>query len=84
MEKPYFYHKFNVSVAIETRFYEDFILFVRDFCAQRDLRVGWTRVIELDDHVSLSFVLRGAYMIPTTLVTLGYLWQEKLQTLKKQ
>lgn len=84
MEKPYFYHRFKVEMPIKAGFYESFVSFVKDFCAQRDLQVEWTRAVELDGYVSVSFILRGNYMIPTMLVSLGYLWQMELQDLSKQ
>lgn len=84
MEKPYFYHKFKVAMSVKAGFYENFVSFVKDYCAQRDLRVEWTRTVELDGYISVSFVLRGEYMVPTTLVSLGYLWRMELEDLLKQ
>lgn len=84
MEKPYFYHKFKVEMPVKAGFYEAFVSFVKDFCAQRELQVEWTRAVELDGYVSVSFILRGDYMIPTMLVTLGYLWQLELQNPSNQ
>lgn len=80
MEKPYFYHKFKVEMPVRAGFYENFVSFIKDFCAQRDLRVEWIRTVECDSYVSVSFILRGDYMLPTTLVSLGRLWQLEMQT----
>lgn len=84
MKKPYFYHKFEVAMPIKASFYEHFVSFVKDFCAQRDLRVEWVQTVECDGFVSVSFVLRGDYMIPTALVSLGYLWRMELEDLLKK
>ena len=84
MEKPYFYHKFKVEMPVMAGFYENFVSFVKDFCAHRDLRVEWVRKVECDGFVSVSFIIRGDYMIPTVLVTLGYLWRMELEDLLKQ
>lgn len=84
MEKPYFYHKFKVDMPVKTGFYENFVSFVKGFCAQRDLRVEWVQTVECDGFVSVSFILRGDYMIPTALVSLGYLWRMELEDLLKQ
>lgn len=84
MEKINFYHKFKIEMPVKAGYYENFVSFVRDFCAQRDLRVGWLKAVECDGFVSVSFVIRGAYMIPTMLVSLGYLWQMELQNLSNQ
>lgn len=84
MEKPYFYHKFKVDMPVKTGFFENFVSFVKEFCAQRDLRVEWVQTVECDGFVSVSFVLRGDYMIPTMLVSLGYLWRIELEDLLKQ
>ena len=81
MEKPYFYHKFKVEMPIKIGYYENFVSFVKDFCAQRDLRVEWTRAVDCDGFVSVTFILRGDYMIPTMLVSLGYLWRMELEDL---
>lgn len=81
MEKPYFYHKFKVSMSVKAGFYENFVSFIKDFCAERDLRVEWTQTVECDGFVAVSFVLRGDYMIPTVLVNLGYLWRTELENL---
>lgn len=84
MKKPYFYHKFKVEMPVKAGFYENFVSFVKDFCAQRDWRVEWTQTVELDGYISVSFVLRGDYMVPTALVSLGYLWRMELEDLLKQ
>lgn len=84
MEKPCFYHRFKIEMPVRAGFYEAFVAFVKDFCAQREIRVEWVRTVELDGYVSVSFILRGDYMIPTMLVSLGYLWQIELQELSKQ
>ena len=84
MEKPYFYHKFKVDMPVKAGFYENFVSFVKDFCIQRELRVEWVQTVECDGFVSVSFILRGDYMIPTALVSLGYLWRMELEDLLKQ
>ena len=84
MEKPYFYHKFKVEMPIKAGFYENFVSFVKDFCAQRELRVEWVQAVECDGFVSVSFILRGDYMLPTMLVSLGYLWRLELEDLLKR
>lgn len=81
MEKPYFYHKFKVEMAIREGFYEDFVSFMKSFCSLRDLRIEWNPVVELSGHVSVSFTLRGDYMTPSTLVSLGILWQSRVEIL---
>lgn len=81
MEKPYFYHKFKVEMPIRNGFYENFVSFMKSFCEQRDIRIDWVRNVEFDGYVSVTFVLRGDYMLPTTLVSLGRLWQIEMQTL---
>ena len=84
MEKPYFYHKFKVELSVKNGFYENFVSFIKDFCAQRDLKVEWIQNVECGEYVSVTFILRGNYMLPTTLVSLGYLWRLELQTLSNQ
>ena len=84
MEKPYFYHKFKVDMPVKAGYYENFVSFVKDFCIQRELRVEWVQTVECDGFVSVSFILRGDYMIPTALVSLGYLWRMELEDLLKQ
>lgn len=84
MKKPYFYHKFEVAMSVKAGFYEHFVSFVKDFCAQRDLRIEWVRTVECDGFVSVLFGLRGDYIIPTTLVSFGYLWRMELEGLLKQ
>lgn len=81
MEKPYFYHKFKVEMPVRNGFYENFVSFMKSFCEQRDIRIDWVRNVEFDGYVSVTFVLRGDYMLPTTLVSLGRLWQIEMQTL---
>lgn len=81
MEKPYFYHKFKVEMAIREEFYEDFVSFMKSFCAQRELRIEWTQSIECAGYTSVTFILRGDYMLPSTLVSLGRLWQSEMQIL---
>lgn len=75
MEKPNFYHRFKVEMPIQNGFYEDFVTFMKSFCAQRDLTVEWVQTSELAGYTSVTFILRGDYMTPSTLVTLGILWQ---------
>lgn len=84
MEKPNFYHKFKVEMPVKAGFYENFVSFMKSFCEQRDIRVVWVRTVECDGYVSVSFVLRGNYMIPTTLTSLGYLWRIELEELSKK
>ena len=84
MEKPYFYHKFKVEMPVKAGFYENFVSFVKDFCAQRDLRIEWIQTLECDGFTSVTFYLRGDYMLPSTLVSLGYLWRLELGDLLKQ
>lgn len=81
MEKPYFYHRFKVEMSVKCGFYENFVSFIKDFCTERDLKVEWIQTVECGEYISATFVLRGDYMLPTTLVSLGYLWQLELQTL---
>lgn len=81
MEKPYFYHKFKVEMSVRNGFYENFVSFMKSFCEQRDIRIEWVRNVEFDGYVSVTFILRGDYMLPTTLVSLGRLWQIEMQTL---
>lgn len=81
MENPYFYHKFKVEMPIKAGFYENFVSFMKSFCAQRDIRIVWVRNVECDGYVSVTFVLRGNYMLPTTLVSLGRLWQLEMQNI---
>lgn len=81
MEKVSFYHKFKVELSVKNGFYENFVSFIKDFCAQRDLKVEWVQNVECGEYVSVTFILRGNYMLPTTLVSLGYLWRLELQTL---
>lgn len=81
MEKPYFYHKFKVEMAIRESFYEEFVSFMKSFCSLRDLGIEWQPVVELSGHVSVSFTLRGDYMTPSTLVSLGMLWQSRVEIL---
>lgn len=81
MEKPYFYHKFKVEMPVKAGFYEDFVSFMKGFCAQRDLKIEWIQNVEGDGYTSVTFILRGNYMLPTTLVSLGYLWRLELQDL---
>lgn len=81
MEKPYFYHKFKVEMPIRNGFYENFVSFMKSFCNQRDIRIEWVQNIECAGHTSVTFILRGDYMLPTTLVSLGRLWQLEMQTL---
>ena len=78
MEKPYFYHKFKVEMPIRNGFYEDFVSFMKSFCILRGLRIEWVQNVECADHTSVTFILRGDYMLPTTLVSLGMLWHSEL------
>lgn len=81
MEKPYFYHKFKVEMPIRNGFYENFVSFMKSFCGQRDLKIEWLQNVEGDGYTSVTFVLRGDYMLPSTLVSLGRLWQSEMQNL---
>lgn len=81
MEKPYFYHRFKVEMPVRNGFYEYFVSFMKDFCAQRDIRVEWVQNIECAGYTSVTFILRGDYMLPSTLVSLGRLWQSEMQNL---
>lgn len=81
MERTNFYHKFKVEMPICNGFYEDFVTFMKSFCAQRDLKIVWYRVFEFTGYTSVTFILRGSYMTPSTLVSLGRLWQSELQIL---
>lgn len=81
MEKPYFYHRFKVEMPIRHGFYESFVSFMKSFCDQRDIRIEWVQTIELTGYSSVTFVLRGDYMIPSTLVTLGMLWESEMQNI---
>lgn len=84
MEKPYFYHKFKVEMPIKAGFYEDFVSFMKTFCIQRDLKIEWIQIVEGDGCVSVTFILRGDYMLPSMLVSLGYLWRLRLQFLSNK
>lgn len=84
MEKPYFYHKFKVEMSIRSGFFEDFVSFMNSFCSLRSLRIEWVRNVECADHVSVTFILRGDYMLPTTLVSLGMLWYSELLRLSME
>ena len=84
MEKPYFYHRFKVEMPVKAGFYEAFVSFVKDFCAQRELKIEWVRTVEGDGYTSVTVILRGDYMLPTTLVSLGYLWRLELQDLSNK
>lgn len=81
MEKPYFYHRFKVEMPVRNGYYESFVSFMKSFCSQRDLRVEWLQNIECDGYTSVTFILRGDYMLPSTLVSLGRLWQSEMQNL---
>ncbi len=84
MGNPYFYHKFKVEMPVKTGFYGEFVSFMKTFCIQRDLKIEWVQNVEGDGYTSVTFVLRGDYMLPTTLVSLGYLWRLELENLLKQ
>lgn len=84
MEKPYFYHKFKVEIPVKAGFYGEFVSFMKSFCIQRDLKIEWIQNVEGDGYVSVTFILRGDYMLPTTLVSLGYLWRLELEDLLKR
>lgn len=81
MGKTYFYHRFKVEMPILNGFYENFVAFMQSFCGQRDLKVEWVQNIECDGYTSVTFVLRGDYMLPSTLVSLGRLWQLEMHSL---
>lgn len=81
MEKPYFYHRFKVEMPICNGFYEDFVSFMKSFCAQRDIKIEWVHIFEFTGYTSVTFILRGDYMTPSTLVSLGRLWQSEMQVL---
>lgn len=83
MEKPYFYHRFKVEMPIRNGFYENFVTFLKEFCSLRDIRIEWVRNVEGAGYTSVTFILRGDYMLPSTLVSLGRLWQSEMQTLLK-
>lgn len=78
MEKTYFYHKFKVEMPIRNGYYDDFVSFLNDFCSLRDLRVEWLRCVEFVGYTSVTFILRGDYMIPSTLVSLGQEWRSRM------
>lgn len=81
MEKPYFYHKFKVEMPVKSGFYDDFVSFMKSFCAQRELKIEWVHIFEFTGYTSVTFILRGSYMTPSTLVSLGRLWQSEMQIL---
>lgn len=78
MEKPYFYHKFKVEMPIRNGYYENFVTFLKEFCSLRDLRIEWVRNVEGAGYTSVTFILHGDYLLPTTLVSLGRAWQSEL------
>lgn len=81
MEKPYFYHRFKVEMIVGNGYYENFVTFLKEFCSLRDLRIEWVRNVECAEYVSVTFILHGDYLLPTTLVSLGRAWQSELTRL---
>lgn len=78
MEKPYFYHRFKVEMPIRNGYYENFVTFLKEFCSLRDIRIEWVRNVEGAGYTSVTFILHGDYLLPTTLVSLGRAWQSEL------
>lgn len=78
MEKPYFYHRFKVEMPVRNGYYENFVTFLKEFCSLRDLRIEWVRNVEGAGYTSVTFILHGDYLLPTTLVSLGRAWQSEL------
>jgi len=78
MEKPYFYHRFKVEMPIRNGFYENFVTFLKEFCSLRDMRIEWVRNVEGASYTSVTFILHGDYLLPSTLVSLGRAWQSEL------
>lgn len=81
MEKPYFYHRFKVEMPIRNGYYENFVTFLKEFCGLRDLRIEWVRNVEGAGYTSVTFILHGDYLLPTTLVSLGRAWQSEMTRL---
>lgn len=78
MEKPYFYHRFKVEMPIRNGYYEDFVTFLKEFCSLRDIRIEWVRNVEGAGYTSVTFVLHGDYLMPSTLVSLGMNWRSTM------
>ena len=78
MEKPYFYHRFKVEMPIRNGYYESFVTFLKEFCSLRDIRIEWVRNVEGAGYTSVTFILHGDYLLPTTLVSLVRAWQSEL------
>lgn len=81
MEKPYFYHRFKVEIPIRNGYYENFVTFLKGFCTLRDLKIEWVRNVECAGYTSVTFILHGDYLLPTTLVSLGRAWQSEITRL---
>lgn len=81
MEKPYFYHKFKVEMPVKNGYYENFVTFLKEFCSLRDLRIEWLQNFEGAGFISVTFILHGDYMLPSTLVSLGRAWQSEMARL---
>lgn len=81
MEKPYFYHRFKVEMPIRNGYYENFVTFLKEFCSLRDLRIEWVRNVECAGYTSVTFILHGDYLLPTTLVSLGRAWHSEMTRL---
>ena len=78
MEKPYFNHKFKVEMPVKNGYYENFVSFLKSFCSLRDIRIEWVQNFEGAGFTSITFILHGDYMLPSTLVSLGREWQAEL------